>query len=81
MAMNRKVKIPTAKGIVVNNKWHASNSGKEIPVSAPATGEVVGAIAAGNARDIDVAVEADRRASCQMYLSQKNDGQQVTQCH
>jgi aldehyde dehydrogenase (NAD+) len=81
MAMNMNVKIPTAKGIFVNNKWHASNSGKEIPVLVPATGEVVGAISTGNGRDITIAVEADRRASGQMFLSQKNDGQQVTQCH
>jgi aldehyde dehydrogenase (NAD+) len=60
--MNMNAKIRTAKGIFVNNKWRSSNSGKEIPVLAPATGEVVGAIAAGNARDIDVAIEAARYA-------------------
>jgi aldehyde dehydrogenase (NAD+) len=60
--MNMNVKVPTAKGIFINNTWQASDSGKEIPALAPATGKVVGAIAAGNSRDIDMAVKAARYA-------------------
>lgn len=60
--MNMNVKLPAAKGIFINNEWRTCDSNETLPVLAPATGEVIGAIAAGNARDIDTAVAAARYA-------------------
>lgn len=51
-----------AKGVFINNRWQPSNSGKTIPVVAPADGAVFTEIAAGDATDIDAAVSAARRA-------------------
>lgn len=54
--------IQKAKGVFIDNKWHPSDSGATIDVFAPAEGKVFAQIAAGNARDIDAAVKAARRA-------------------
>lgn len=54
--------VQKAKGVFIDNKWHPSDSGATIDVFAPAEGKVFAQIAAGNARDIDAAVKAARRA-------------------
>ena len=54
--------IAEAKGIFVDNKWHANETGKTVDVYAPATGAVVARIAAGSAGDVDRAYKAARRA-------------------
>lgn len=60
--MNITIKLPPAKGVFFNNKWQPAQSGKTVPMLAPATGQVVTSIAAGDAADIDLAVTAARRA-------------------
>ncbi|UTD26631.1 aldehyde dehydrogenase family protein [Bradyrhizobium sp. WD16] len=60
--MNVTVKLPPAKGVFIDNKWQPSQSGRTIAMLAPATGQVIGAIAAGEAADVDLAVKAARRA-------------------
>src|SRR5690606_38490447 len=51
------------KGMVfIGGKWQAPSSGKTIPVIDPGTGETFGEIADGQAADIDLAVQAARRA-------------------
>ncbi|MCE0506559.1 aldehyde dehydrogenase family protein [Roseivivax sp. GX 12232] len=49
-------------GIFIDNGWRASASGKTLAVLAPATGREITRIADGTAADIDLAVEAARRA-------------------
>lgn len=60
--MNINVKVTSAKGVFVNNKWQVSRSGRTIPIVAPADGQAFAEIAAGNDQDIDLAVKAARRA-------------------
>jgi aldehyde dehydrogenase (NAD+) len=60
--MNINVKVTSAKGVFVNNKWQVSRSGRAIPIVAPADGQAFAEIAAGNDQDIDLAVKAARRA-------------------
>lgn len=48
--------------ILVGGEWRAAASGDVLPVHAPDTGEVTGAIARGTAEDIDAAVAAARAA-------------------
>ncbi len=54
--------IMEAKGVFIDNQWHANESGKTVDVVSPATGAIVARIAAGNAADIDRAYKAARRA-------------------
>lgn len=54
--------VESAKGVFIDNRWQSSDSGATIDVYAPAEGAVFAQIAAGNARDIDAAVTAARRA-------------------
>ena len=49
-------------GILIDNQWRASESGRTIAVLAPATGEEFTRIAAGTGADVDAAVNAARRA-------------------
>lgn len=49
-------------GVFIDNEWREPASGKALDIVEPATGEVFARIAAGNARDIDAAVTAARRA-------------------
>ncbi len=51
-----------AKGVFINNRWRPSNSGRVIDVYAPAEGKVFAQITAGDAADIDAAVQAARAA-------------------
>lgn len=54
--------IEPAKGIFINNNWQSCDSGATIDVFAPAEGAIFAQIAAGNDRDIDLAVKAARKA-------------------
>lgn len=49
-------------GILIDNQWRASESGRTIEVLAPATGQAFGSIDAAVATDVDSAVKAARRA-------------------
>lgn len=60
--MNQTIRTEPAKGVFINNRWRASQSGRTVPVVAPADGQVFAAIAAGDAADIDLAVAAARAA-------------------
>ncbi|GLH79791.1 aldehyde dehydrogenase [Bradyrhizobium sp. SSBR45G] len=60
--MNANVKLPAAKGVFIDNKWQPAQSGRTIAMLAPATGQVIASIAAGDKADIDLAVAAARRA-------------------
>ncbi len=55
-------RIEPAKGVFIDNRWQPSDSGATVDVHAPAEGAVFATIAAGNARDIDKAVVAARKA-------------------
>ncbi|KMS50929.1 hypothetical protein V474_05360 [Novosphingobium barchaimii LL02] len=48
--------------LFIDNEWHDAASGKTFEVRNPATGTVVAHVAEGDARDIDRAVQAARRA-------------------
>ena len=50
------------RGIFVDNRWAPCASGEAIEVLAPATGQVIGRIAAGDEADVDLAVAAARHA-------------------
>lgn len=52
----------TRTGILIDNQWRQSESGRTIEVVAPATGEVFTHIAAAVEADVDAAVKAARRA-------------------
>jgi len=60
--MNANVKLPAAKGVFIDNTWQPAQSGRTIAMLAPATGQVIASIAAGDAADVDLAVAAARRA-------------------
>ncbi|CCD98260.1 aldehyde dehydrogenase family protein [Bradyrhizobium sp. STM 3809] len=60
--MNANVKLPAAKGVFIDNTWQPAQSGRTIAMLAPATGQVIASIAAGDKADIDLAVAAARRA-------------------
>jgi aldehyde dehydrogenase (NAD+) len=60
--MNVQVSVAPAKGVFINNRWLPGGSGKTIPVVAPADGQIFATIAAGNAADVDAAVNAARAA-------------------
>jgi aldehyde dehydrogenase (NAD+) len=60
--MNQAVALPAAKGVFIDNCWRPALSGKTLPMIAPAEGVAFAAIAAGDARDVDLAVAAARRA-------------------
>jgi aldehyde dehydrogenase (NAD+) len=60
--MTIPVKLPPARGVFIDNQWRPAASGRTIPMLAPATGQVIAAIAAGDAVDVDQAVAAARRA-------------------
>jgi aldehyde dehydrogenase (NAD+) len=61
--VNVQISPTPAKGVFINNRWHAGASGKAIPIVAPAEGVVFASIAAGNADDVDDAVRAARAAA------------------
>lgn len=60
--MNISVKLPPAKGVFIDNTWRPSHSGRTLAMLAPATGQVIASIAAGDAEDVDLAVKAARRS-------------------
>ncbi|XP_076162507.1 aldehyde dehydrogenase [Ptiloglossa arizonensis] len=49
-------------GIFIDNEWHQSVSRKTFPVLNPATGETIAEIQQSEAADIDIAVNAARKA-------------------
>ncbi len=51
-----------AKKLLIGGKWVDAQSGKSFTTKNPATGEVLDAVAEGDAADIDLAVAAARRA-------------------
>ena len=69
--MNANVKLPAAQGVFIDNKWQPAQSGRSIAMLAPATGQVIASIAAGDAPDVDLAVAAARRALEESRLSLK----------
>ena len=54
--------IAAAKGVFIDNRWRPAHSGRTLPVIAPAEGTPFTEIAAGEAPDVDRAVEAARVA-------------------
>src|SRR5262249_31995495 len=48
--------------LLIDNKWVDGSDGGSFETLNPATGEVIGEVAAGTAADIDRAVKAARRA-------------------
>ena len=50
------------KQLLIDGKWVASSSGKTIDSYNPSTGKIIGTVAAAEARDVDLAVAAARRA-------------------
>ncbi len=60
--MNQSVPLPAAKGVFIDNQWRPAASGRTLPMIAPAEGAAFASIAAGDARDVDLAVAAARRA-------------------
>lgn len=51
-----------SKKLLIGGRWQPSSSGLEINTVNPATGELIARIAQGGAHDIDLAVQAARRA-------------------
>ena len=60
--MNQSIAPLAAKGVFIDNQWRPAASGRTLPMIAPAEGVAFAAIAAGDARDVDRAVAAARRA-------------------
>lgn len=60
--MTIPLKLPPAKGVFINNAWQPAQAGKTVAMLAPATGQVITSIAAGDATDVDRAVTAARHA-------------------
>jgi len=54
--------LATAKKMLINGKWVPAASGATFEVTNPATGNVIARVAEGDKADIDVAVQAARRA-------------------
>src|SRR5271165_4931577 len=50
------------KNLLINGKWVAAVSGKTFEVKNPATGNTIAHVAEGDKADVDVAVQAARRA-------------------
>jgi aldehyde dehydrogenase (NAD+) len=50
------------KKLLINNEWRPSSSGKTMDVVNPATEEIIAAVAAADASDVDAAVAAARAA-------------------
>ena len=50
--------LPRERGLFYGGAWHAPVAGRTIPVTSPATGEDLGAVADGDAADVDLAVRA-----------------------
>jgi phenylacetaldehyde dehydrogenase len=54
--------VGQSHNLLIDGKWRQARSGGVIDVTEPSTGETMGAIAAGEAEDVALAVEAARRA-------------------
>ena len=54
--------LAAPKKMLIDGKWLAAASGKTFEVTNPATGNVIARVAEGDKADIDVAVQAARRA-------------------
>ncbi|CAN4099331.1 unnamed protein product [Withania somnifera] len=57
----RNVAIPSRQ-LYVNGEWREPVKKNRIPIINPATEEIIGDIPAATAEDVDIAVEAARRA-------------------
>src|SRR5437016_4166194 len=49
-------------GMLIDGQWRDSRSGKRFPTINPATEDVIAEVAEGDAADIDLAVQAARKA-------------------
>ncbi|XP_077285855.1 aldehyde dehydrogenase [Arctopsyche grandis] len=49
-------------GILIDNEWHKSESGKVFPTTNPATGEIIAEIQEADKADVDKAVAAAKKA-------------------
>src|SRR5436190_20162618 len=60
----RPVQIPEVKDqpLFIDGQWRPSASGKTFPTLNPATGETICEVAKGDRADIDLAVQAARKA-------------------
>src|SRR5436305_14399094 len=60
----KSVKPPQVKNqpLLIGGKWQDSASGKTFETINPATGEVICQVAEGDKADVDLAVQAARRA-------------------
>ena len=52
--------LPTHRALYYGGGWHAAQSGREVEVHSPATGELLCAVADSDARDVEAAIEAAR---------------------
>ncbi|MEM0950015.1 MAG: aldehyde dehydrogenase family protein [Pseudomonadota bacterium] len=48
--------------VLIDGKWRSPESGNQLPLEDPSTGDVIGEIAAGGPSDIEAAVDASRGA-------------------
>ena len=48
--------------VFIGGQWRAPGGGATLPIENPSTGEVMGALAAGTAADVDAAIRAARAA-------------------
>lgn len=64
-------------GHFINGKWEASASGEKIPMTNPATGEVLALIQSGNGEDARRAVEAADRAFPSWSRTSRSERQRI----
>jgi len=60
--VEHKAAAPQATGLLIDNEWVRSASGKTFPTINPATGEEIAQIAEADAADVERAVKSARRA-------------------
>lgn len=59
---NLRAFLARPHGLLIDGAWHAAESGRTLATEDPATGAVIGHIAAGESADVDAAVRAADRA-------------------
>jgi acyl-CoA reductase-like NAD-dependent aldehyde dehydrogenase len=64
-------------GLFINGEWVAGDSGKTIDLMNPTDGQVLSKIAAGNAKDIDIAVAAASSAFASWSGTSANERQEL----
>jgi phenylacetaldehyde dehydrogenase len=60
MALSATEVETTEPRLFIGGRWVSGSTGETIPTFDPSTGRVIGAVAAGNATDVDLAVSAAR---------------------